>query len=131
MSNSSDKLTLDEYQKQAARTAIYPDHGVRTVQALNYTLMKLGGEVGEVQNAFGKVLRGDHAPELTQLNHLLIALPDTVRHHLITELGDALWYLSQSASELGVSLSFIAELNLAKLQGRELDGTIKGSGDER
>jgi NTP pyrophosphatase (non-canonical NTP hydrolase) len=50
---------------------------------------------------------------------------------LIKELGDVLWYLSQLASELDVSLSDIATGNIQKLKDRAARGMIHGSGDKR
>jgi NTP pyrophosphatase (non-canonical NTP hydrolase) len=47
------------------------------------------------------------------------------------ELGDVLWYLSQIATELGLSLSDVAKLNIEKLQSRLERNKISGSGDNR
>ncbi len=47
------------------------------------------------------------------------------------ELGDVLWYVSQLASELGLDLDQIAQLNLDKLRSRQRRGVLSGSGDER
>jgi len=43
---------------------------------------------------------------------------------LAYELGDVLWYISQSASQLGLTLEQIAELNIAKLYKRHFGGDI-------
>ena len=47
------------------------------------------------------------------------------------ELGDVLWYVSQLATELNLSLDEIAEANLAKLASRVARDVIAGSGDRR
>jgi len=47
------------------------------------------------------------------------------------ELGDVLWYLSNIASDLGLSLSQIAKTNLDKLEDRKERDVIKGEGDDR
>jgi NTP pyrophosphatase (non-canonical NTP hydrolase) len=47
------------------------------------------------------------------------------------ELGDVLWYLSQIATELNLSLEQVAQLNIEKLFDRETRGVIKSEGDNR
>jgi MazG nucleotide pyrophosphohydrolase domain len=47
------------------------------------------------------------------------------------ELGDVLWYVAQLASELGLDLDEIAQVNLDKLLSRQRGGVLSGSGDER
>lgn len=103
--------SLNWYQKCAQATAQYPAE-----TALAYVLLSLGGEVGEIQNKYKKVLRGDKA-----LN----------REDLTAELGDVLWYVAMLATELGVSLQEVAEQNVTKLQQRAHKGTIQGDGDYR
>lgn len=104
----TNKLTLDQYQKAAEKTAIYTD-------ALVYTGLGLAGEAGEVADHIKKFLRdGD-------LNHEAVA----------KELGDVLWYVAMLASDLEYDLSEIAQMNMDKLSGRHTRGTIGGSGDER
>jgi len=50
---------------------------------------------------------------------------------LLKELGDTLWYLTQSAQALGSTLEEVATLNIAKLDSRASRRAIGGSGDER
>lgn len=47
------------------------------------------------------------------------------------ELGDNLWYLSELADKLGLSLEEIAQENLDKLASRQERGVLRGEGDER
>ncbi|MCB0071402.1 MAG: nucleoside triphosphate pyrophosphohydrolase family protein, partial [Caldilineaceae bacterium] len=56
---------------------------------------------------------------------------DTDREALKYELGDVLWYLTQIATELDLSLEEIAAANLDKLFSRLERGQIKGDGDYR
>ena len=53
------------------------------------------------------------------------------RRALALELGDCLFYIAVTASDLGYSLSTIAEMNIAKLQDRKDRQTLSGSGDYR
>lgn len=106
-------MNLNEYQDKARETAIYPKD-----KALEYTILGLVGEAGEVANKYKKHLRGD------------VGWPRTA-NDIIDELGDVLWYLSQIASELGYGLDEVAEENLKKLADRTERGVLKGSGDER
>ena len=104
-------LTMDAYQQQAAKTAIYPPHS-----ADQYLIAGLTGEVGELASIFAKHWRGDG-----DLN------PD----HAAAELGDVLWFVAMLADELGCNLSAIAQGNLDKLSDRQQRGKLKGSGDNR
>lgn len=102
---------FDVYQANAARTAIYPDDSKVT-----YPTFGAIGELGEFCNKYKKVIR-DGAE---------LDLEDATK-----ELGDALWYISAIASDLGVSLGYIASGNLLKLADRSNRGVIGGSGDDR
>jgi NTP pyrophosphatase (non-canonical NTP hydrolase) len=107
-------MKIDEYQRLAGRTAVYPDKGAN----LTYPILGLVGEAGELANKYKKILRGD-------------AYVNNLKYGMIDELGDVLWYVAAVASELGFSLAEIAADNLRKLALREASGTVKGSGDKR
>ena len=104
-------LTLDAYQEQAAKTAVYPDD-----QAMNYLVAGLAGEVGELASIFAKHWRGDG-----DLNH----------DHAKAELGDVLWFVAMLAEQLDTDLSTVAQGNLDKLADRAVRGKLKGNGDNR
>lgn len=112
-------LTFDLYQYRAGQTAIYPESDTGSVAALSYVGLGLG-EAGEVQGKIKKILRDD-AGNLT----------DEKRSEIAKELGDVLWYVARTASELGIPLAKIAQQNLDKLSSRSDSGTLKGSGDDR
>lgn len=107
-------MKLNEYQAIARETAIYPDVGNNFV----YPTLGLTGEAGEVAEKVKKYLRdgGDR-----------IAFEAAVQK----ELGDVLWYVSQLATELGMSLESVARGNIRKLNLRQQANTIHGNGDER
>lgn len=128
--------TLDNYQKIAIKSAIYP--GLGTPLGINYLALKLNGEAGEFAEHFGKAMRDDDLIRVIQSNNdaVLFAMqlknltPDR-REKLIKELGDCLWYISAIADELGLKLSDVALENLEKLKSRTERNVLQGSGDNR
>jgi NTP pyrophosphatase (non-canonical NTP hydrolase) len=111
-------VNLDEYQQQAATTAIYPGQG--DTPGLTYTCLGLAGEAGEVANKMQKVLR-DHDGQV----------PDALLAGMLSELGGVLWYAAMLATELGWSLGKVAEANLVQLRDRQRRGVLGGRGDQR
>ena len=109
-------MDFDNYQKEARKTAIYPDKDKNFI----YPTLGLVGESGEVAEKIKKILRDkkgifDYESKLA----------------LKKELGDVLWYLSNLCDELDFSLSDVANENLEKLNLRLSKGKISGSGDDR
>lgn len=111
-------LSFEWYQAVAESTAVYPDKG--ELGGLLYVVLGLGGEIGEFSNKMKKILR-DHGGVLNE----------ELRKGLLEELSDVLWYLSAVCSELGVSLAYVAQLNMDKLQSRQERGVLGGVGDDR
>jgi NTP pyrophosphatase (non-canonical NTP hydrolase) len=109
-------MNFTDYQQKAKNTAKYPviGHGVI------YPTLGLTNEAGEVAGKIKKVFRDKDG-----------IISDETREALKAELGDVLWYLSQTATELGLSLNEIAEYNIAKLLDRQARGKIRGDGDNR
>lgn len=108
-------MTFNDYQKKARKTAVYPNQGKNFL----YPAMGLGGEIGEVLNKIGKLMRGDRK------------LTDEVKNEIGSEMGDVLWFMAQLGTELGLSLDEIADRNLDKLKKRYSENKIKGNGDNR
>ena len=106
-------LNFSSYQLQCKKTAIYPSSTV-----IEYPILGLVGEAGELANKYKKCIRGD-----TPLHKITPSLID--------ELGDVLWYVSALATDLGIDLATVAQNNLNKLDARKAKGTIQGSGDNR
>ena len=109
-------MNFTDYQTKSRGTAKYPviGHGVI------YPALGLVNEAGEVAGKIKKVFR-DKDGEISA----------ETREALKAELGDVLWYISQVATELDLSLDEIAEANIAKLLDRLERGKIKGDGDNR
>jgi len=142
-------MNFQQYQEEAHSTAIYPDMITLVLNRLldaglierldwstidlnnhkklcsisnnpYYPALGLGGEVGEYQNKLKKVQR-DHGGEITE----------EFKEFAKGELGDILWYLSECASSLDLSLEEIAKANIEKLASRKERGKLQGEGDNR
>ena len=100
-----------DYQDKARQTAVYPKE-----YAIYYPALGLSSEVGEINNKIKKRMRDGAEVNLEEA---------------MGELGDVLWYVSQLATDLGLSLDEIANRNLEKLRGRMERGTLHGSKDPR
>ena len=109
-------MNFNDYQQKSRKTAKYPAIGHPVI----YPTLGLANEAGEVAGKIKKVFR-DKAGEIN----------DEIRSALKAELGDVLWYLSQVASELGLSLDEVAVDNIDKLYSRLERGKIRGDGDNR
>lgn len=108
-------MNFNDYQQEAAKTAIYPDQF-----AIMYPALGVAAEAGEVANKVKKVYR-DNGGKLTEEARMAIA----------DELGDVVWYLANLANDLAISFDTIASRNLEKLRSRMERGVLQGSGDTR
>lgn len=104
-------LTFNHYQADAATTAIYPPDNY-----MEYLSLGLVAEAGEFAGKIAKWYRKDN---------------EFPREEVLDELGDILWFIAQMGTELGASLSSIADKNRKKLASRQDRGVLKGSGDNR
>lgn len=109
-------MTFEEYQKKSRKTAKYPDADKNFI----YPTLGLAGETGEVAEKIKKIIRDDGGEVLSEK-----------KKEIEKELGDVLWYLTQLATELGLSLDKIAEKNIEKLYSRLERNKIHGDGDNR
>jgi NTP pyrophosphatase (non-canonical NTP hydrolase) len=112
----TDEMTLNEYQDLAWATAIYPDMG----KNITYPTLGLCGESGEFAEQVKKAIRDDGGK-----------ITDERKAAMIKELSDVMWYVSACARELGVTLGYVAQVNLDKLASRQKRGVLNGSGDNR
>ena len=107
---------MNDYQKRAKKTAIYPREHMVVYPALG-----LAGEAGEVCEKIKKVMR-DSTHKSDFWNK---------RNDIGMELGDVLWYIANLASDLGLDLDDIATKNIDKLRDRERRNVLQGDGDDR
>lgn len=110
-------MTFDEYQVKAHETSKNTAIGGDT---LLYPVLGLAGETGEFADKVKKLYRDNNG-----------VMSEGQRSSLVLELGDLQWYLAELATQLGVSLAFVADMNLAKLADRAERGVIGGDGDNR
>lgn len=150
-------MDFDDYQEFARETARYPGMGEFT--GLAYAALGLNGEAGETAEKVKKLWRDGGTDVSSYVIERLARLREEVSftnfdktftqaqqdiHRAFTleldsekaeailkELGDTLWYAAALASELGVSLSDVAQDNLNKLRSRRDRNVLHGSGDER
>src|SRR3989338_1738533 len=109
-------MTLKEYQEKSRVTAIYPNIGKNYI----YPTLGLAGEAGEVSEKIKKVIRDNKG-----------VISDEKKQEIKKELGDVLWYVSQIASEINLSLDDIADENIKKLYSRLERNKLSGNGDNR
>lgn len=115
-----DDLSLSDYQITTMTTAIYPEAGESTFAAINYCLVGMAGESGEIMNKWGKIIR-DQNSEITEEQ----------AKDMAKEIGDVLWFATRAVDELGFSVEQILHDNLQKLKSRQARGMLQGSGDNR
>ena len=108
-------MTFAEYQVRAEKLAFYA-HDMKVL----YPTLGLCGEAGEVADKVKKVYRDNHG-----------VFNADIRKDILKELGDVLWYVTLTGSDLGFSLEEIAIGNITKLEGRHERNTLTGSGDNR
>ena len=103
--------SLDEYQKLAETSAVFPED-----RALGYLSLGVTSEAGEVAGLIKK-----HIRDGTPLD----------RGEMLAELGDVLWYVAVLADRVGYPLSSVASANIRKLASRKARNKLGGSGDHR
>ncbi len=114
------EIDFDKYQLATSDTAIYNGAGTGNFDAVNYCLVGMAGEIGEVMNKWGKIIRDqDGLPTNEQ------------KADIAKEMGDILWFMTRGLDELDTSLGVVAEKNLEKLRSRKERGVLSGSGDNR
>lgn len=110
-------MDLNEYQFAASKTA-----GKVSISndTFLYPAIGIANEAGELLGKIKKIFRDDAG-----------VVTDTKKQEIAGELGDILWYVSETARQFGFSLHDIAAQNIQKLASRAERGTIHGSGDTR
>ena len=126
--NSISPWNFYNYQAKAHEFANYTDKEIKGFDeqlkfedsGLEYPVMGLTEEAGEVAGKFAKIIR-DKKGVITQDD----------KNEIIKELGDVLWMVSEIATMLDCTLQHVAHVNIEKLTSRLKKGKINGSGDNR
>ena len=113
-----DNPSVVSYQQICTETQIYPRE-----HAVFYPALGLAGEAGEVANKIKKIMR-DRKGDVNNLS-------GEIKDDIASELGDCLWYISALATDLGIGLDGISVENIKKLDKRQANNTLHGSGDKR
>ena len=123
-------MTLNEYQDKAMTTCAESSNND------TYALFGLVAEVGELADKVAKAKRKGTIS--VQGDLILPVVPEEPTAEFeefcrgfIKELGDVLWFVALIAKMSGLSLEYVAQLNLAKLADRKKRGKIIGEGDDR
>lgn len=102
-------MLFEEYQELAWKTAL------ETAKNPAYMVSNLSSEAGEVAGKYAKWIRDGVLDE----------------EGLQKEIGDVLWQIAGLSTVMGWSLADLASKNLHKLAQRQMNNTLKGSGDDR
>lgn len=130
--STASAYTFDSYQDDAELTAIYPEAGTGSFDAITYVILGLAGEAGEIANKWKKALR-DIPKEYrgSDAYHLTI---HNIKASILAELGDVLWYTSRTVDEISDGNAHLGEVagnNITKLNDRKFRNVLRGSGDDR
>lgn len=108
-------MTFEEYQTKAV-ALLHSDFNKNVVNSV----LGLCGETGEVAEKVKKVMRDKEG-----------IFDDDSKKEITKELGDVLWYIAVTSSNLGISFENIAQGNIEKLTSRQERKTLQGEGDNR
>jgi NTP pyrophosphatase (non-canonical NTP hydrolase) len=96
---------LDDYQTLANGFINRPRY-TDSLDMLNNAALGIAGEGGEFADLVKKLKYHGH-PHNNEVNK-----------KILKELGDVLWYVAQGCAGLGVTLSYVATMNIRKLHDR-------------
>ena len=113
--NSLSSALFNGYQIEACKTASYPER-----LTIHYPIIGVAAEGGELLEKLKKQLRKGGS----------LSDPEWIKG-IRAELGDVLWYIAQTCTDLGIDLGDVAQENLKKLADRRDRGVIIGEGDNR
>lgn len=98
-----DCILMNQYQMEARKTI---PMGLTPEEVRDNAVYGICGEVGEMVDILKKVKFQGHA------------FTEETKRHIILELGDILWYVSEMATGLNVQLNTIAAMNIDKIRAR-------------
>lgn len=108
-------MNIKEYQDAIKQFAIYPGAGEGKFPEVNYLVLGLVSEAGELAGKWKKFIRDGTLDQ----------------EAFIAEVGDVFWYATQLCSSAGITAESVLQYNVDKLSKRKQTNTLKGSGDTR
>ena len=106
-------MELNQYQDWASRTV---NKNLNATDTMAQDALGIAGEAGECADLVKKHLFHKHPLD---------------KDKLVKELGDVLWYVSQLAADIGVTLDEVAQKNVDKLKARYPEGFTEKASLER
>lgn len=113
-------MNFNDFQDECCTTAFYRENMKSLVDRLNYVVLGLASEAGEVAGKLKKICR-DHGGYINYER----------AKELKKEVGDCLWYCAMIMDELDFNFQNCAEGVIKKLKDRQERGVLGGSGDNR
>lgn len=98
-----DCILMNQYQQEAQKTI---PMGLTPEEVRDNAIYGICGEVGELVDILKKVKFQGHA------------FTEETKRHIMLELGDILWYVSEMATGLCVQLDTVAAMNIDKIRAR-------------
>lgn len=120
---------LLDYQDFTDSTAIYPYKNTGRLDEMSYLALGLGGEAGEVLEVCKKIIRD--IPSIEHTDNVRFSVPQATVVRISSELGDVFWYWIRLCKLFGLNPYEVVEDNVDKLEARNKNGTIQGSGNHR
>lgn len=93
----------NEYQLLASVTM---NNGLTKEEQKYHALFGMVGEIGEIHSLYQKTYQGH----------------DFDKNHVLSEVGDLLWFIAEYCTAQGVNLEDVMEQNIEKLRKRYPDG---------
>ena len=105
-------MTLNDYQNYARNTATYKDGISKSTYMLYESSLNVANIIRDIEDINGKI-------------------SDEDKDKIIQALGDSLWYLTNAASDLGVSLEIIAQSNIDKINYKHRMEVIQAVSEDK
>jgi len=118
---------VEEYQEFIKATKWYEHAGEKTQREVNYLILGLAGETGEVADYFKKIVR--EAGMINDAAYIQL-MADGGTDKLLDELGDVAWYFFNLLDTLGINLETLLIQNAYKLHQRLQERHYTGQDNE-
>lgn len=109
---------MREFQEKTRLMAVYHDSVIEGTDRIEYCILGINDEAGEVAGALKKYMRGDYGEE------------EMVRR-VRKEAGDVLWYVARLFDELKLDMDSEAWQLITHLLRRQEEGKLRGDGSDR